>query len=46
MINSLGLSDSLLRLADRRHRMDKLMAYSGMLLTLLLVLLLYWWLKM
>lgn len=46
MLNSIGLSDSLLRMADRRHRMDKLFAYGGMALTLLLVILLYWWLKM
>lgn len=46
VINSVGLSDSLLRMADRRHRMDKLLAYGGMAATLLVVVLLYWYLKM
>lgn len=46
VINSVGLSDSLLRMADRRHRTDKLLAYGGMAATLLMVVLLYWYLKM
>lgn len=33
-------------MADRRHRMDKLLAYGGMAATLLMVVLLYWYLKM
>lgn len=46
MLNSIGLSDSVLRLAERRQRLDKLLVYGGMLLTLLLVVGLYWWKKM
>jgi Golgi SNAP receptor complex protein 2 len=45
VLNRVGLSDSLLRLADRRHRMDKLLVYGGMLVVVLIVGLLYWWLK-
>lgn len=45
VLNRVGLSDSLLRLADRRMRMDKLIVYGGMLLVLLVVGGLYWWLK-
>lgn len=46
VLNSIGLSDSVLRLAERRQRLDKLLVYGGMLLTLLLVVGLYWWKKM
>ncbi|KAK9801396.1 hypothetical protein WJX73_006105 [Symbiochloris irregularis] len=45
ILNSLGLSDSLLRVIDRRQRMDKWMTYGGMVLTLCLVAFLWWWLK-
>ncbi len=45
VLNRVGLSDSLLRLADRRQRMDKLIVYGGMLLVVLVVGGLYWWLK-
>ena len=46
VLNSVGLSDSVLRLAERRQRLDKALVYGGMALTLLLVLGLYWWKKM
>eukprot|EP00887_Chlorella_sp_A99_P001558 scaffold8.g1558.t1 len=46
VLNSVGLSDSLLRFIERRQAMDKLIAYGGMLLVLLFVGVLYWWLKM
>ncbi len=46
VLNRIGLSDSVLRLAERRQRLDKLLVYGGMLLTLLLVVGLYWWKKM
>lgn len=45
MLNRVGLSDSVLRIADRRVRMDKLLVYGGMLLVVLVVGGLYWWLK-
>lgn len=46
VLNSVGLSDSVLRLAERRQRLDKLLVYGGMAATLLLVGLLYWWAKL
>ncbi|KAL4458170.1 hypothetical protein ABPG75_013035 [Micractinium tetrahymenae] len=46
LLNSVGLSDSVLRLAERRQRLDKLLVYGGMAATLLLVGLLYWWAKL
>ncbi|GAB4820426.1 hypothetical protein N2152v2_007472 [Parachlorella kessleri] len=45
VLNRVGLSDSLLRLADRRQRLDKLLVYGGMLVVMLVLGLLYWWLK-
>ena len=45
VLNRVGLSDSLLRLADRRQRLDKLLVYGGMLLATVVLGLLYWWLK-
>lgn len=46
VLNSVGLSDSVLRLAERRQRLDKALVYGGMAATLLLVGLLYWWAKL
>lgn len=46
MLNSVGLSDSLLRVIERRQAWDKLLAYGGMLLTLLFIGVLYWYFKM
>ncbi len=46
VLNSVGLSDSVLRLAERRQRLDKALVYGGMAVTLLVVGLLYWWVKL
>ncbi|CAL5225285.1 g8083 [Coccomyxa viridis] len=43
VLNSLGLSDSLLRVIDRRQRMDKWLTYGGMVLVCLLIGGLLWW---
>jgi Golgi SNAP receptor complex protein 2 len=43
VLNRVGLSDSVLRLVERRHRLDKLLVYGGMVATLFLVALFYWW---
>lgn len=45
VLNRVGLSDSLLRVAERRQRIDRLLVQGGMLLVVVLVGLLYWWLK-
>jgi hypothetical protein len=46
VLNRMGMSDSLLRMIERRQNMDKLLAYGGMLFIVLFVGGLYWWLKM
>lgn len=46
VLNTVGLSDSVLRLVERRQRLDKVLVYGGMLGTLLLVGALYWWVKL
>ncbi|PSC73478.1 Qb-SNARE Bos1 Membrin family [Micractinium conductrix] len=46
VLNTIGLSDSLLRLVERRHRLDKLLVYGGMLGTLLVVAGVYWLVKL
>ena len=43
VLNRVGLSDSVLRLAERRQRLDKVLAYGGMAVVTLLVVGLYWW---
>ena len=43
VLNSLGLSDSLLRIIDRRQRMDKWLTYGGMIFICLLMGGLLWW---
>lgn len=45
VLTALGLSDSILKLAERRIAMDKLIAYGGMLGTTVLIIVLYWWLR-
>ena len=45
VLNAVGLSDSVLRLAERRQRMDRLVVYGGMLATLLLLALFWLWWK-
>uniref|UniRef100_A0A061SM55 V-snare-domain-containing protein n=2 Tax=Tetraselmis sp. GSL018 TaxID=582737 RepID=A0A061SM55_9CHLO len=42
VLSSVGLSDSLLRMIDRRQRLDMIIVYGGMLLTLLLLIGLWW----
>ena len=42
MLNVLGLSESLLKIAERRQRVDKAIVYGGMVTTLLVVLLFVW----
>jgi Golgi SNAP receptor complex protein 2 len=46
VLNRVGLSDSVLRLVERRQRLDQVMVYGGMLGLLLFVGLLFWWVKM
>lgn len=45
VLNGLGLSDSVLRLAERRLALDKIIAYGGMLAFVLVFALLFWWFK-
>lgn len=45
VINSLGLSDSLLRVIERRQKMDKYITYGGMVVVVVLLILLWRWLK-
>ena len=43
VLNTLGLSDSILRMAERRQRMDQWLVYGGMTFILLLFFALIWW---
>jgi Golgi SNAP receptor complex protein 2 len=43
VLNAVGLSDSVLRLAERRLAVDKAIAYGGMLAITALLVGLYWW---
>ena len=43
VINSVGLGETLLKLIERRHRMDVWIAYGGMLVVLVVTGLLLWW---
>ena len=45
VLNAVGLSDSVLRVAERRIAIDKLIAYGGMVVITLLLIFLYWRLK-
>lgn len=45
VLNSVGLSDSLLRVIDRRQRVDKWVTYGGMILVTLAIIGLWWWLR-
>ena len=45
VLHSVGLSDSLLRLIERKQTMDKLIVYGGMGVLLFLVLLLWYWMR-
>ncbi|XP_026436458.1 membrin-11-like [Papaver somniferum] len=43
ILNTVGLSNSVLKLVERRHRVDKWIAYSGMILTVIIVYLFWKW---
>ena len=43
VLNSAGLSDSLLRVIDRRQKMDAHLVYGGMVVTVLFMLLFWVW---
>ncbi|BDA40502.1 probable Golgi SNAP receptor complex member 2 [Coccomyxa sp. Obi] len=43
LLNSVGLSDSLLRVIERRQRMDKWITYGGMFLVTCLLIGFWWW---
>ncbi len=45
VLNSVGLSDRLLRLIERRQRLDKWLVYGGMLSVVFLLGGLLWWLR-
>eukprot|EP00890_Picochlorum_soloecismus_P001098 jgi/Picsp_1/198/NSC_00197-R1_golgi snap receptor complex member 2 len=45
VLNTIGLSDSVLRVAERRIAVDKLIAYGGMAAVTLILIVLYWWFK-
>ncbi|CAM6101236.1 unnamed protein product [Calypogeia fissa] len=45
VLNTVGLSNSVLRVIERRHRMDKWVAYVGMVLTVVIVIAVWIWLK-
>ena len=42
-MNTLGLSNSLMGVIERRQRMDRWFVYLGMLIMLCFLYLLYWW---
>ena len=41
LLNSIGVSASLLRVIDRRQRMDAMLVYGGMLFTVVLLLIIW-----
>lgn len=45
VLSAIGLSDSLLRMIDRRQRLDAIIVYGGMMLVVLLLVTLWWLLK-
>mmetsp|Transcript_25270 Transcript_25270/g.42349 ORF Transcript_25270/g.42349 Transcript_25270/m.42349 type:complete len:225 (+) Transcript_25270:281-955(+) len=45
VLNTTGLSDSLLRVASRRQSMDRMLVYGGMVFTVFFVSLLWYWTK-
>ncbi len=45
VLNTIGLSDSVLRVAERRIAVDKLIAYGGRAEVTLILIVLYWWFK-
>ena len=45
VLTSIGLSDSLLRMIDRRQRLDAIIVYGGMLLVVVVLLMLWWFFR-
>lgn len=45
VLNTVGLSNSVLRVIERRHRMDKWISYVGMIVTIVIVITVWMWLK-
>lgn len=43
ILNTVGLSNTVLKLIERRHRVDKWIAYTGMVITILVVCAFVWW---
>lgn len=43
VLNTLGLSESVLRIAERRQSMDKILVYGGMAFLTLMFFVLAWW---
>ncbi|CAL9155499.1 unnamed protein product [Musa hybrid cultivar] len=43
ILNTVGLSNTVLKLIERRHRVDKWIAYTGMVITVLVVCAFVWW---
>ncbi|RZC43742.1 hypothetical protein C5167_036693 [Papaver somniferum] len=43
ILNTVGLSNSVLKLVERRHRVDKWIAYTGMIVTVIIVYLFWKW---
>ena len=41
ILNTVGLSNSVLKLIERRHRLDKWIAYAGMIITIV-VMIVFW----
>ena len=41
VLNTVGLSNSVLKLIERRHRVDKWIAYAGMIITIV-VMIAFW----
>ncbi|XP_031478552.1 membrin-11-like [Nymphaea colorata] len=45
ILNTVGLSNTVLKLIEKRHRTDKRIAYGGMVATVIIVFMFYWWLR-
>ncbi|WOK99463.1 hypothetical protein Cni_G08175 [Canna indica] len=45
ILNTVGLSNTVLKLIERRHRVDKWIAYTGMVMIVLVVLAFVWWIR-
>mmetsp|Transcript_33551 Transcript_33551/g.76704 ORF Transcript_33551/g.76704 Transcript_33551/m.76704 type:complete len:99 (-) Transcript_33551:121-417(-) len=46
VMNTLGVSNSLMRFIEKRHFMDSLIVYGGMLITVAILALVYWYWRM